>query len=90
MAYLPERLALEPKVGAPVIVECLATQSTLLSRYAGRVATVSAAVTEAPPRFRRMPDEPFWGRALVVALGDEVHLIPGETVTVSLIDPGNE
>ena len=38
----------------------------------------------APPRYRQKPTYPIWGRPLIATLSDDVRLIPGEAVTISL------
>jgi len=86
VAYLPEPAALSARVGAPVSVNCLAGADDRRREYPGTIVSLSATVNEAPPRFRQIPTYPMWGRGLVVALSDDVRLIPGERVTISLSD----
>ena len=86
VAYLPERTALAAEVGTPVSVRCLATAAGRRRQYPGTVVSVSATVTEAPPRYRPTPTYPVWNRGLVVALNNGVRLIPGEAVTIALLN----
>ena len=55
-------------------------------QHSGTVVSLSATVDEAPLRYRQNPAYPVWGRAVVVALDDDVRLIPGEAVTIALMD----
>ena len=84
VAYLPEDLVKLAQVGMPVTVRCLAEAGVDGRQYSGMIAGLSAAVLEAPVRYRRVPTLPVWGRGLVVALDDGANLIPGEAVTVAL------
>jgi multidrug efflux pump subunit AcrA (membrane-fusion protein) len=83
VAYLPEGMVASVRVGAPVSIAPLAPFDTTLRRFDGTVVSLSATVDEAPPRYRRVPSAPVWGRGLVISLGGGARLIPGETVTVS-------
>ncbi len=81
-AYLPERVGFLPEPGTPVLVRCVTSAGGRLREYPGSVVRLSAAITEAPLRYRRMPDSPVWGRGLVVALKDGATLVPGEAVAI--------
>lgn len=83
-AYLPEQLALAARVGAPVTVYRLASVERLGREFPGTIVGLSATVSEAPLRHRRIPTYPVWGRGLTVSLDGDAHLIPGEAVTLSL------
>ena len=82
-AYLPEQLALSTRVGAPVTVYRLASADRRERGFPGTIVSLSATVSEAPLRHRRIPTYPVWGRGLTVSLSDDAHLIPGEAVTLS-------
>lgn len=84
LAYLPEHMVLSARVGAPVSVDCASSVGGIRREYPGTVISVSATVVEAPPRYRQTPAYPVWGRPLVAVLEDDVHLIPGEAVTIRL------
>ena len=86
VAYLPEHMILSARVGTPVRVNCLAIDGGGRREYPGQIVSLSATVDEAPPRYRQSPTYPIWGRGLVAALVDNVHLIPGEAVTLSFPD----
>ena len=86
VAYLPERMVASARVGAPVSVRCVAPADGLHRECTGTVISLSATVTEAPPRHWMLPNYPVWGRGLVVALSDGVHLIPGEAVRIAFLD----
>jgi multidrug resistance efflux pump len=85
VAYLPERLALATDVGAPVRVRCLADVAGGRREYLGTVVRVSASVTEAPPRFRSIPTYPVWGRGIIIALAENIRLVPGEATAISFL-----
>ncbi len=84
MSYLPESMALSARVGTAVRVNCLAAAGRNRREYAGTVVGLSAAVGEAPLRYRQIPNYPVWGRGLVVALGEDIRLIPGEAAMIAL------
>ena len=86
VAYLPDRMVASAGVGAPVSVHCLAPADDRRRECTGTVVSLSATVTEAPPRHRVLPNYPVWGRGLVVALNDGVRLIPGEAVHIAFLD----
>ena len=86
LAYLPEQAALTVSEGATVSVACVAAGDGGTRVFPGTVERISAAVDEAPSRFRRIPTYPVWGRGLVVALADDARLMPGEAVTISLAE----
>ena len=83
-AYLPEQLARSTRVGAPVTVYRLASVERQGRGFPGTIVGLSATVSEAPLRHRRIPTYPVWGRGLTVSLNGDAHLIPGEAVTLSL------
>jgi multidrug resistance efflux pump len=83
VAYLPEHLIDAAAVGAPVTVHRVSASAEVRS-FPGTVQRVSAAVVEAPPRYRTIPTRPVWGRGIVVALADGRTLSPGEAVTIQL------
>ncbi len=72
--------------GAPVSVNCLANADGGRREYLGTVASLSATVDEAPPRYRQIPMCPLWGRGMVVMLNDNVRLVPGEATTIAFLD----
>ena len=86
-AFLPEQLALSTRVGALVTVYRLASAERPQRAFPGTIVSLSATVSEAPLRHRRIPTYPVWGRGLTVSLSDDAQLIPGEAVTLSLRDP---
>ncbi|MEZ4448771.1 MAG: HlyD family efflux transporter periplasmic adaptor subunit [Nannocystaceae bacterium] len=51
----------------------------------GRVAQVAAEVLELPPRCRRDPSIPAWGRAARVVVDDPQALVPGQSLGVTLL-----
>ena len=83
VAYLPESMILSAEIGAPVTVHCSAGDAGGRRQYSGTVVSLSAAVDEAPPRYRRVPDYPVWGRGLTVTLSDGATVMPGEAITLS-------
>ncbi|MHC4064912.1 MAG: HlyD family secretion protein [Planctomycetota bacterium] len=85
VVYLSEGLALTAQVGAPVSVTPLASATGAKRQYAGTIVSLSPVVEEAPPRYRALPNYPVWGRGLVVALNDGMHLVPGEAVTIAFL-----
>jgi membrane fusion protein (multidrug efflux system) len=86
VAYLPEQMGLAAKVGASVQVICLATEDSRRREYGGTIVSLSATISEAPFRYRRMPAYPVWGRGMLIALGEDAELIPGEAVQIALSD----
>ncbi|MBP7747885.1 MAG: HlyD family efflux transporter periplasmic adaptor subunit [Phycisphaerae bacterium] len=83
VAYIPEPMVLSVPPGAPVTVRCVAGDGRGQREYAGTIGTLSATVTEAPLRYRRLPTYPVWGREAVINLDDDVRLIPGEACVIS-------
>ncbi len=86
VAYLPEHMVLYASVGAPVSIDCAASVEGGRREYRGMIVSLSATVAEAPPRYRQTPTYPVWGRTLVATLTGDVCLIPGEAVTLALLD----
>jgi multidrug efflux pump subunit AcrA (membrane-fusion protein) len=86
VAYLPESMLFSANVGTPVFVSYLAPAGGERRRHPGTVVSVSATVDEAPLRHRQNPTYPVWGRAVVVALHNDIRLVPGEAVTIALTD----
>ncbi len=86
-AFLPEQLALSTHVGALVTVYRLASAERPQRAFPGTIVSLSATISEAPRRHRRIPSYPVWGRGLTISLTDDAQLIPGEAVTLSLRDP---
>jgi multidrug resistance efflux pump len=84
IAYLPEDMAFSVAAGAPVRVSCTATVAGQPREYTGKVIRVSPIISEAPPRYRPIPNYPVWGRGLVIGLDQGVRLIPGEAVAIIL------
>lgn len=84
LAYLPEEQVRFARHGTRVVVRrvALGGPSKLLT---GTVQRLAESVSEAPLRFRRTPSIPTWGRGLLIALDDEVALMPGEAVHVALL-----
>ncbi len=85
VAYLPERMALSARVGAPVSVTPLAAAAGEQRQYPATIVSLSANVAEQPLRNRPVPNYPVWGRGLVVSLNDKIRLIPGEVVTIAFL-----
>jgi len=83
IAYLPERAVTAITLGESIRVIPVATagRATAMS---GRVASLADVVSEAPLRYRPVPNWPTWGRAVVVKLDAGAILIPGESVTLGL------
>ncbi len=86
IAYLPERMALSVSAGDRVEMSCLAPTGKSLRGYKGQVTRVAPGVTEVPLRYRPLPTFPVWGRGIVIALSQDVRLIPGEAVRISFGD----
>jgi membrane fusion protein (multidrug efflux system) len=86
IAYLPERMGLAAKVGASVQLSCLATEESRQRECSGTIVGLSATISEAPLRYRRMPTYPVWGRGMLIALNEDVDLVPGEAVRIALSD----
>jgi multidrug resistance efflux pump len=86
VAYLPERVILTARVGAPVTVNCLADAGGRRRAYPGTIIHLSATVDEAPLRYRQIPTRPVWGRGLIARLDEDVCLLPGEAVTIAFRD----
>ncbi len=86
VAYLPETMIHFVRPGTRVAVTPAAGGAPL-PVLQGAVVDLSAAVTEAPQRFWQMPNDPVWGRGLVIALNDQnAALMPGEAVNVRFLD----
>ncbi len=86
IAYLPEHMILSAGVGARALVNCTPGTDGARRAYPGTVVSLSETVDEAPPRHRQAPTYPVWGRGFVVALDSGITLIPGEAVTVALLE----
>ena len=84
VAYLPESGIRAAGVGTPVLVRPNASAAGQARDYPGTIVRLSSSISEAPPRFRDVPDYPVWGRGLVVVLRDGPQLLAGEGVTISL------
>lgn len=82
--YLPERQAGLAAVGMPVQVERVASLAGTRALLTGHVESVAAIIGEVPIRHRVDPNRPEWARAVVIAVDEDVTLMPGEQVSVSL------
>lgn len=82
VAYLPEDKTRIVYLGEPVRVYPLAGGVGGRQGVPGTVLSVADSVTEAPLRFRKVPNWPVWGREVVVALADDMTLMPGEAVSL--------
>ena len=82
VAYLPEEKAASIRVGDAIAGHRMASGAGPQQPIAAEVVSLSAVVTEAPPRYRKMPNWPVWGRAMVVALNADEFLMPGEAVRI--------
>lgn len=82
VAFLPEDRTRIVYLGEPVRVFPIGGGLAGRQGMQGKVLSVADAVTEAPARFRKMPTWPVWGREVIVALSDEVTLMPGEAVSL--------
>ena len=85
-AYLPESAVLSAEVGDPVSVSCLAAADGGRREFPATIVSLSATIDEAPPRYRRLPNYPIWGRGLIASLNDNVRLIPGEAVQIAFLN----
>ncbi|HNQ21987.1 MAG TPA: HlyD family efflux transporter periplasmic adaptor subunit [Phycisphaerae bacterium] len=85
VAYLPEHLVHTLGPGTDVLVNCRASANGAHREFPATVVRVAATVEEAPLRYRSVPTYPVWGRGLVAVLKGDVHLLPGEAVTLSAL-----
>lgn len=82
IAYLPESGVASVRVGERVLVSPVAAMPGGRRSYSGQVVSMADVVSEAPPRYRKAPQWPLWGRAVVVLLDSGAALMPGEAVTL--------
>ncbi len=86
VAYLPEDMIHVADLGSDVTIERLAIGARRPLLH-GKVVDLSTAVTEAPPRFRQLPNNPVWGRGVVITLtGNDDLLVPGEAVDIRFLN----
>lgn len=84
VAYLPEQMARSVRIGAKVSAIPIARDFGERREHVGTVTSLSTALTEAPPRFRRTANQPFWGRELIVTLQGGSSMLPGEAAFIKL------
>ncbi len=82
IAYLPESGVASVRIGERVRVLPVASATGRPRYYPGMVVSMADVVAEAPARYRRAPQWPLWGRAVVVLLDSGAGLMPGEAVTL--------
>ena len=87
IAYLPTHETHAVTPGMHVLVTRSAPVSGEPKTLHGQVASLSAAVTQAPSRYQLAPSIPVWGRALVIAVAEGDVLIPGEESLIKLVQP---
>ncbi|MEE8170798.1 MAG: HlyD family efflux transporter periplasmic adaptor subunit [Phycisphaerae bacterium] len=87
VAYLPERMANAARVGDMVTVQPVAMAAGGTLSYSATVVSLSTIVSEAPVRYRTMPNWPVWGQAVVVALPEDNQLMPGQAARIRFDGP---
>ena len=86
VAYLTEQMSLTARVGSAVQVNCVASADAQRREFSGAIVSLSATISEAPLRYRQVPAYPVWGRGMLIALDENVRLIPGEAVRIAFSD----
>lgn len=82
IAYLPESGVASVRVGERMRVTPVASTAGGRRTYSGKIVSMADVVAEAPVRYRRAPQWPMWGRAVVILLDSGAALMPGEAVTL--------
>jgi multidrug resistance efflux pump len=85
VAYIPEDRALAIQGGERVVVERRSRVLDGPREFEGTVTSLSSVVSEAPVRYRMVPNIPTWGRAMLVTLDPGSSMLPGEPTIINLV-----
>lgn len=78
-----EAMAARVQIGGPV---SLRARSLVGPAFTGHVSGMSPRIAELPPRCRRDPSIPEWGREVTVTLDRPAPLLPGQSFSVAFHD----